>query len=176
MEPRIVKRGRIILAGLSFFGDPFAESAGWTEENEIGRLWNRFIAYLTQHPHRIRHVVDDTVAYEVHVESEETAAKGHREVFIGTEVEAFADVPVELLVKVLPPATYVVFTLQGEQIISDWARMITDWMLDAGYTSAYPYGFQLYDRRFKGLGDLETSQLDVYFPVKPVDATSTNGK
>ena len=46
--------------------------------------------------------------------------------------------------------------------------MITDWMLDAGYTSAYPSGFQLYDRRFKGLDHVETSQLDVYFPIRPL--------
>ena len=42
MEPRIVESERIILVGFSFFGDPFALSAGWTEENEIGRLWQRF--------------------------------------------------------------------------------------------------------------------------------------
>jgi AraC family transcriptional regulator len=173
MEPRIVERGRIILVGFSFFGDPFAESAGWTEENEIGRLWNRFVAYLTPHRHRINHVVDDTVAYEVHVESEETASKGHREVFVGVEVAQLDELPVELLVKTLPPATYAVFTLQGQEIASDWSRMMSDWMLDAGYTSAHPYGFQLYDRRFKGLDHLEASQLDVYVPVRPVDGASS---
>jgi predicted transcriptional regulator YdeE len=65
-----------------------------------------------------------------------------------------------------------VFTLRGEQITSDWSRMIDDWMLDAGYSSAYPYGFQLYDQRFKGLDDLEASELDVYFPIKPADETT----
>ncbi|MGC9349739.1 MAG: hypothetical protein ACP5JG_16495 [Anaerolineae bacterium] len=31
MEPtRIIERGRIFLAGLSFFGDPFAFSDGWS--------------------------------------------------------------------------------------------------------------------------------------------------
>jgi hypothetical protein len=43
MEGRIEDRPLTILAGLSFFGDPFAQSAGWTEENEIGRLWTRFM-------------------------------------------------------------------------------------------------------------------------------------
>ncbi|GEM_PF-3859724 len=41
MEPTIRELDQIILVGFSFFGDPFAESSGWTEENEIGRLWNR---------------------------------------------------------------------------------------------------------------------------------------
>ncbi len=46
MEPKITDRERISLAGLSFFGDPFKEKGGWTGENEIGRLWKRFMAYL----------------------------------------------------------------------------------------------------------------------------------
>ena len=45
MEPRLVEADRITLVGFSFFGDPFRMSAGWTEENEIGRLWKRFMAY-----------------------------------------------------------------------------------------------------------------------------------
>ena len=175
MEPRIIEKGQIMLVGFSFFGDPFAESSGWTEENEIGRLWNRFTTYLTGHRDRIKHIKDDAFAYEVHVESEETAAKGHREIFIGVEVEKLEDVPVEMLVKVLPPVQYAVFTLKGEQITSDWSRMIWEWMSVAGYESAYEYGFQLYDQRFKGLDNLEGSELDVYVPVKPADDVPTDG-
>ena len=174
MEPRIIEKGQIMLVGFSFFGDPFAESSGWTEENEIGRLWNRFTTYLTGHRDRIKHIKDDAFAYEVHVESEETASKGHREIFIGVEVEKL-DVPVEMLVKILPPAQYAVFTLKGEQITSDWSRMIWEWMSVAGYESAYEYGFQLYDQRFKGLDNLEGSELDVYVPVKPADDVPTDG-
>jgi hypothetical protein len=53
MNPEIVQRDQIVLVGFSFFGDPFAESGGWTEENEIGRLWNRFTTYFTDHRDRI---------------------------------------------------------------------------------------------------------------------------
>ncbi len=175
MEPRIIKKGQITLVGFSFFGDPFAESGGWTEENEIGRLWNRFTIYLTDHRDRIKHIKDDACAYEVHVESEETASKGHREIFVGVEVERLEDIPVEMLVKILPPAQYAVFTLNGEQITSDWSRMIWEWMSGAGYESAYEYGFQLCDQRFKGLDNLEGSELDVYVPVKPADNVPTDG-
>ena len=175
MEPRIIKENQIMLVGFSFFGDPFAESGGWTEENEIGRLWNRFTIYLTDHRDRIKHIKDDACAYEVHVESEETASKGHREIFVGVEVERLEDIPVEMLAKILPPAQYAVFTLKGEQITSDWSKMIWEWMSGAGYESAYPYGFQLYDQRFKGLDNLEGSELDVYVPVKPADNVPTDG-
>lgn len=174
MEPRIIEKGRIVLVGFSFFGDPFAESSGWTEENEIGRLWNRFTTYLTHHRDCIQHVKDDAVAYEVHVESEETASKGHREVFVGVEVEKLEDVPVEMLVKVFPPTKYAVFTLQGEQIASDWSKMISEWMLGAGYEFAHEYSFQLYDQRFRGLDNLEESELDVYIPIRPADDVPTD--
>lgn len=167
MQPMIVERDQIILVGFSFFGDPFAASSGWTEENEIGRLWNMFVAYMTHHGDRIKHIVNPAVGYEVHITHEETAAEGHFEVFVGVEVEQLEDVPVKLSVKILPPTKYAVFTLKGNQITSDWPRMIYhEWMPTSGYQDAYPYMFELYDERFKGLEHLEASMIDAYVPVK----------
>ena len=99
MDVKIIERGQMILVGMSFYGDPFAESGGWTEENEIGRLWARFRACLAAHTGAIRYIKKGDVFYEVHVAGGEAASKGFREVFIGVEVERLADVPVELLVK-----------------------------------------------------------------------------
>jgi predicted transcriptional regulator YdeE len=166
MEPRIVERDQMILIGLSFFGDPFAESAGWTEENEIGRLWNRFMAYLAEQGDGIQGIKEEDVAYEVHIESADTAAKGYREVFVGVEVDRLADVPVELLVKVLPAATYAVFTLKGEQISADWSMSMGEWMRRSPYEPVGNFGFQLYDQRFRGVDDLAASELDVFVPIK----------
>jgi AraC family transcriptional regulator len=167
MKPTIVEKGQMILLGFSFFGDPFTASAGWTEENEIGRLWNRFMAYLTQYGNCIQHVTSDQIAYEVHIEADEMAKTGEWEVFVGMEVGKLEDVPTELLVKVLPPSTYAVFTFSGEQITSDWHRYIyQEWLPDSGYQAAHKYSFQLYDHRFKGLENLDESELDVYVPVK----------
>jgi hypothetical protein len=75
MDVRIVERGQMILVGMSFYGDPFAESGGWTEENEIGRLWERFMAYLAAHAGAIRHTTEERVAYEVHVAGEEAVSR-----------------------------------------------------------------------------------------------------
>jgi hypothetical protein len=49
-EPVLVELGARTLAGMSFFGDPFTSHAGWTEENEIGRLWQRFQAHVETQP------------------------------------------------------------------------------------------------------------------------------
>ena len=170
MEPTaIIQKPVMFLAGMSFFGDPFTMSAEWTEENEIGRLWNRFFAYLKRDPSHSDEAFcfqNSGVSYEAWIEHAETAPKGQVEVFVGMEVESVASLPVELLVKVFPVATYAVFTLQGEAIMSDWNHGVQQWMAAAGYQQAYPYGLQVYDERFKGLDKVEESELDAYVPVK----------
>ncbi len=175
MEPKIFHLDQLILVGFSFFGDPFAESDGWTEENEIGRLWQRFMRYMQDHPGAIQHLKNEDVAYEVHVEGEETRSRGHREVFVGVAVARLADVPVELLVKILPAATYAVFSLKGEQIASDWSMSIGQWVRNSAYEAITNYGFQRYDERFRGVDNLAESELDVYVPLKRVDDVSTDG-
>ncbi len=165
MEPTIIERGQILLIGFSFFGDPFQVSSEWTEENEIGRLWNRLMAFLAVSGDSIKHVKAD-VGYELHVEHPETAAKGHFEVFVGLEIESLEAAPVELLVKILPATKYAVFTLRGQQINGDWPHYIyQEWLPGSGYQAAYRYNFQYYDQRFKGLDRLDESQIDVYVPI-----------
>ena len=44
--------------------------------------------------------------------------------------------------------------------------MMTDWLAQSGYQRAFPYGFQRYDERFKGVDELEGSVLEVYLPVE----------
>jgi AraC family transcriptional regulator len=170
MEPKIVEREQIILVGFSFYGDPFSEHGGWTEENEVGRLWQRFLAYLAENRDRVKHLRGDDLAYEVHIGGyEETDAKGYYEVFVGMEVTELEDVPVQLLIKVLPPTRYAVFTLRGERIASDWPRMVyEEWLPSSGYQSAHDYLIELYDQRFKGLENLAGSELDIHVPVRQV--------
>jgi AraC family transcriptional regulator len=165
MEPKLVEMGQMTLLGFGFFGDPFRFSGGWTEENEIGRTWSRFMAYWEENREHIRHVISHDVMYEIHVEHYETAQTGEFEVFCGVEVQRLEDVPVELTCKVLPATTYAVFALRGEQITSDWNKLVAEWMSRSGYQRAYLYGFQRYDERFKGLDQIEESVLDVYLPV-----------
>jgi AraC family transcriptional regulator len=166
MEPRLIDADQMTLVGLSFFGDPFRFHGGWTEENEIGRLWSRFIAYLDQQQPTIRHLVEHNVMYEVHIEHAETQQTGEFEVFVGLEVECLEETPVELVVKFLPPTTYAVFALRGPEIASDWNQMMSDWISQSGYRRAYTYGFQRYDERFKGTENLQESVLEAYVPVK----------
>ena len=76
MQPTIIQKDEIKLVGMSFYGDPFETSAGWTEENQIGRLWQRFMTYLAEHTDKIQHPVPVQASYEVHVYGPETMTKG----------------------------------------------------------------------------------------------------
>ncbi len=167
MEPKIVHKDQLILLGLSFYGDPFQSSAGWTEENEIGRLWKRFMVFWERHKEEPLHVIDPDSFYEVHLDSDERITTGNYEVFVGTAVSHIENIPTSALVKVLPTTTYAVFTLHGEQITSDWHQLIYhEWLPGSGYEIVHGYSIQLYDHRFKGMNHLSESTLDIYMPIQ----------
>jgi AraC family transcriptional regulator len=168
MEPTFIEKGQLLLAGLGFFGDPFTASREWTAENEIGRVWQRFMTYQQGMSQIRTPIINPEVAYEVHIEHPETRTNGYYEIFVGQEIGTLEAVPVELLIKVLPPARYAMFTLQGQAIVGDWPQMVADWLAQAGYQQAAKYGFQRYDRRFKGLDRLDESALDIYVPITPI--------
>ena len=166
MEPVIVQKPEINLVGMSFYGDPFDTHSGWDEENEIGHVWQRFMKYLEGNADRLLHLTDPEASYEVHVYHPETTTRGVFEVFVGLQVAQIENVPIELLVKVLPPTTYGVFTLMGDGITSDWYMHIDQWIAAAGYQRSHPFTFQYLDHRFKGVNRIAESELDVYMPVK----------
>lgn len=170
MRPVMIKKSEILLVGISFYGDPFDTSGVWTEENHIGRTWQRLMSYLHQHGELIQHRTAADVYYEVHIYGEETSAKGLFEVFVGVQVERLEAVPVALSVKTLPATEYAVFTLQGEAIFSDWDMNIDRWLAEAGYQRSQPYSVQYYDARFKGVEQIADSTLDIYMPVHRVAA------
>ena len=166
MEPQLIDKDQIILVGFSFFGDPFKLSGGWTEENEIGRLWKRFMAYLEEDGQQMQHVHAGGGFYELHIDQPEMERSGEYEVFVGLEVDRLEAVPVRLSIKILPSTKYAVFTLAGQQIVADWSKEMGDWLARSGYQRAYAYGFQYYDERFKSMQQLDESVLDVYVPIR----------
>ncbi len=167
MKPKMIKEIQFNLVGMSFFGDPFADSAGWCMENEIGRLWTRFMSWFEQHGTAIRNVQIPNVMLEVHLEHPQTGETGEFEIFVGVPVDVLEDVPPELLVKMLPAVEFAVFTFRGNEITSDCQQKINrDWLDHSEYEMAYRFGIQYYDHRFKGLDRLEESELDVYVPVR----------
>lgn len=170
MVPDIIQSPPILLAGLSFFGDPFQEVGGWREENAIGQVWKRFMRLYETHTELINAVNISKKNYELHIESLETADTGEYEVFVGIEVgQVFDDLP-NLLFKQLPQVEYAIFTLHGEEIRGNWSESIFEkWLKNSPYESAAPYLIERYDERFKGMDQIEQSVMEVLVPVRKRD-------
>ncbi|MFP4016473.1 MAG: GyrI-like domain-containing protein [Halanaerobiales bacterium] len=169
MKAKIVYEESMFLIGMGFYGDPFSTHSGWDEENEIGRLWSRFSTFLEKNPEKIKNRVKEDVALEIFFTTEETMSTGMFEVFVGVIVDKIEKIPLQCVLKQLPAGNYAVFTLKGNEITADWQHQIYDITLpELGYESSCNYNIQYYDQRFKGLDNIEESELDVYIPVKKI--------
>jgi len=167
MKAEIIEKPAMLLVGFNFFGDPFRSYSGWSEENEIGRLWKRWMAYLENARPDLRHVSAPDAMVELHVHHAETPQTGEFEVFVGVEVTQLEALPPEVVVKVLPASRYAVFTLAGQAITADWSWMMdAEWLPALGVRRHPTYSFQRYDARFKGMDAIEASELDVYVPLE----------
>ena len=125
------------------------------------------MTFWEQNHKRFPHLFSQDVTYEAHVRHSEAARKEAFEVLVGVEVEKLEGVPLELVIKLLPPSTYAGFTLRGDQITADWDQTIlTGWMARTGYEPAHPFSLQRYDERFKGLNRIEESVLELYVPIR----------
>lgn len=143
------------LAGLSFFGDPFHTYAGWTESNEIGRLWKRLMDFTNE-------VLP--IMYEVHIQNRDTAITGEFEVFVGYEIRDLHETPYDLCLKILPASLYAVFTIKGTDLHQD-ESIVDQWLETNGYEVRHPYFTQRFDQRFKGIEQLNISELDFLVPI-----------
>lgn len=167
MKPKIIMEDQICLIGMSFYGDPFNNASAWSEENEIGYLWNRFINYYNENTNLIKHIKETDVFCEIHYQTPETAEKGYVEVFVGVPVENIREIPLQCVAKQLPGTIYAVFTLEGQEIISDWGKKIyQEWLPHSDYELSYNFNIQFYDYRFKGMDNIQESVIDVYIPIK----------
>lgn len=161
MEPKILEKEKIVLVGMVFYGDPFKNQAGWSQENEIGKLWKRFVAREKTIKNRV-----ENGGYEVHIEPEEYEETKNYYVFVGVEVEKVENLPLEMFTKILPASKYAVFTLKGKEITSNWQdKIYKEWLPQSGYEEAHKFTIEYYDDRFKGIDNTE-SELDIYVPIK----------
>jgi len=174
MIPEIIDTGPRLLAGFSFYGDPFETHGFWEEENEIGRIWQRWMAFYKKEEDLLSRLMDGKAFYELFVHHEKTQSRGHFEVFVGMPVTSVEKLPVELVIKSLPALRYAIFTFHGEAIRSDCYTDIRKWLAEAGLTQCCPFNMQVYDERFKGMDRIHESEMDVFIPVKRLSGTGTD--
>ena len=165
MDAKVIHGERMLLAGLSYYGDPFSRSAGWTEENEIGVLWKRFERTMATLPHALS-LAEPDLACELHIPDADTPETGQYEVFIGCPVVA-PDVPLSLVMKVVPASRYVVFHLAGREMVEDDTYLQMDqWISSHRHSRSGSWMINRYDHRFKGLDRVEESEMDVWIPIE----------
>jgi predicted transcriptional regulator YdeE len=157
---------------MSFYGDPFGTASAWDEENEIGALWKRFMAFMAARPGAIPGRAGDSGPwYEVHVKGPEAARTGRFEVFVGVEAVSAASLsglPPLLSAKSLPEAEQAVLTLKGEEISADWeAELYRIIIPGMGREADESICVDVYDERFKGMDRLSESELEIWIPLLP---------
>jgi len=170
MEP-IIFEGKVFqLLGCVFYGDPFHSAEEWSYENEIGKLWERYIELsMRKYPLLLRKIsVDSYIGYELHLEPNEYEETKKYYVMVGTEVNNIEEIPLEMFIKILPKTTYINFTTTIETKFEIGGYIYKQWIPENSYEQAFPYVIQGYDgRRYKGLDDPK-SEIDWYIPVKKI--------
>jgi len=170
MEPTIIEDKTFKLLGCVFYGDPFHSAEEWSYENEIGKLWERFME-LSMKKYSLlltKISVDYNIGYELHLEPKEYANTRKYYVMVGTEVSNIEEIPLEMFVKILPKITYILFTTTIENKLEIGGIIYKQWIPENGFEQAFPYIIQGYDgKRYKGLDDPK-SEIDWFIPVKKI--------
>lgn len=165
MKTELVRLDSLLLGGVSFYGDPFRQKGGWDSENEIGNTCRRYTEIATENPER-PYSAGKHRFYEVHIYGKETADKGYFEVFVGEEITT-AELPVHLVSKYIAASDYLKVTLTGGEITEDWWKRLDEELLpEFGVIRNGTYIIEAYDERFKGMEQIEASEMDAYIPVK----------
>lgn len=163
MKTKLVHLNGLLLGGVSFYGDPFSVKSGWDSDNEIGNTCRRYTEIIAVYPELVAST--HRVFYEIHIYGSETADKGYFEVFVGEEVTT-TELPIDLVSKYIPASDCLMATLTGKEITEDWwKRLDEEIFFKFGVKRNGSYIIEAYDERFKGMDQIEASEIDVYIPV-----------
>ena len=166
MELQITDEIGFKLLGSVFWGDPFHSAEEWSVENEIGKLWMRFMGLVKKNSKLLQKIwIRPDVGYEIHIETEEFRKNKQYYVFVGMEVTNLEEIPVDMFAKILPKTKYVMTTTKVHEF-DTVEYILKDWIRKGDYEQAYPYIIQVYDyKRFKGM-EHKDSELDWYIPLR----------
>lgn len=166
MKPRITKALSLKLLGCVYYGDPFHSHKGGSIKNEIGRLWERFEKTYSKHIEELKNViVENTVAWEAHIQTEDYVTSKEYTVFAGIQVSEPPTTPIDFFYKELPKTKYAVFKLKGNEFPKGLAYIYNEWLPTSEYKESHGYMLWRYDEKTKGLADPDCV-LEAYIPVE----------
>jgi predicted transcriptional regulator YdeE len=165
-KPQIVEIGPLLLAGVSFFGDPFTYHSEWENKNEIGQLWTRFYQLLENEADFREQVLSAGIQYEMHLMHPQSRETGAYEVFIGIPIKDPANVPVHFLIKHAPAKRYLQYRIKGQDIMDDIQSMpIAKDAQALGVDTAPDYHLVGYNKDFLGMERLDESTVLIFIPL-----------
>jgi AraC family transcriptional regulator len=166
MKPRITTPISLKLLGVVYYGDPFHSHEGGNVKNEIGRLWKRFYKTYTTHIDELKEVtVEQNVAWEAHIQTEEYENTSEYTIFAGIEVTKPTSPPLGFFYKELPKTRYAVFKLKGNDFMTGLDYIYNKWFPTSKYKESHGYMLWRYDEKTKDLDDPECT-LEAYIPVE----------
>lgn len=160
-----IDKDSMILLGLDFYGDPFANSSWWTEDNEIGLLWKRFMDNFMPIKEMFQTYLKNDIYHEIHIMNNNFKDTGHYEIFIGLELSELPTDCLHFLIKIIKPQSYVKLTLSGDEIYSDYNSELEKICNQNNKTIYKDFMIQSYDERYKGINNTLDSEMDVLIPV-----------
>jgi AraC family transcriptional regulator len=155
------------LIGCVFFGDPFHRAKEWSYENEIGKLWTRFMSLTKKYSSLLQRISSDPfTGYELHLEPEEFRKTNQYYVMVGLEARDFDQIPLEFFSKNLPKTDFLEFTTQMAKRKTQGSYIFQKWMPEHKIKQRYPFIIQRYDsKRYRGLDD-PSSEIDWLIPIQ----------
>ena len=167
MNPKIINKDELKLVGCVFYGNPFHSAKGWDIENEIGKLWQRFITVFEKFKPELESIVmNPTIAYEVHIDPVIAKEEKKWYIFVGVEVKKIDAIPLELFCVILPKTKYAIYTTKGNEFQNANDYLYNKWLPKSKFKESYSFQIQAYDsKRYFGMENME-SEIDFYVPIK----------
>lgn len=166
MKPRVTKQISLKLLGCIYYGDPFHSHKGGSVQNEIGRLWERFYKTYSKHIDELKKLsVEENVAWEAHIQTQEYEKTREYTIFAGIEVNEPTTTSIDFFYKELPKTKYAVFKLKGNTFPTGLAYIYNTWLPASKYKESHGYMLWRYDEKTKSLDDPDCI-LEAYIPVE----------
>ena len=165
-EPKFLRNKQFKLLGSIFFGNPFLKAEEWSYDNEIGKLWSRFMKLLKQYSFLLQRLSNSpTISYELHLEPDDYKQTKEYYVMVAIEVNDGDEVPLDFFIKSLPMSDFLVFTTRMATRQEQGTYIFQKWMPTNNVFQRYPFILQRYDpMRYRGLED-PTSEIDWLIPI-----------
>ena len=168
--PKISEQKQLIILGCNFYGDPFHSAGEWSRENEIGKLWKRFIENYQKYQFILEKLnILPGKSFEIHFEPRDYQQSKKFEVYVGIAIDQIIEeIPLEFVLKILPPTKYASVTTYGSNY-STVEFLFSQWLKSqkTKYKQSYPFLIEYYDNKRFNPNNWEDpkSEIDWWIPV-----------